>query len=59
MIAIYLMGVLISKCISSGVILAQVFEDITVLDSRYSWLILFFFTSVVFSFRDVAGTKIV
>jgi len=46
----YLIGLLISKCIMAGNNLSEGFEGIAVLDNYYFWLILFFCCSAVLSF---------
>ena len=57
-ITIYLMGVTISKCILAGKVLSKVFDHVTFLNKIYPWLGLFFICGGVFSFKDVASTKI-
>lgn len=57
-LTIYMMGLLITKCISTGMVMKKLFEGVTVLDNFYFWLALFFLTSMFFCFRDVQGTKV-
>lgn len=57
-ITIYLMGVTISKCILAGKVLSKVFDHVTFLNKIYPWLGLFFVCGGVFSFKDVASTKV-
>jgi len=60
-IAIYLMGVCISKCISTSNILKQTFTnngDIPVLNNYYFWLTLFFTISAIFSFSNIQKTAL-
>lgn len=57
-ITTYLMGVTISKCILAGKVLSKVFSHVNFLNKIYPWLGLFFVCGGIFSFRDVASTKI-
>jgi amino acid permease len=64
-LTLYLLGVIISKCIMTGILfsilgntLSVVFDGIPVLDSIYIWLGVFFVSGSVFSFRNVSQTKI-
>ena len=57
-ITIYLMGVTISKCILAGKVLSKVFAHVNFLNKIYPWLGLFFICGGVFSFKDVASTKV-
>ena len=43
----------------TGNILSKLFDDITVLESYYFWLGLFFLTGAAFSFKSIENTKIV
>ncbi|KRX01663.1 hypothetical protein PPERSA_03747 [Pseudocohnilembus persalinus] len=56
-ITIYLIGILIAKCISTGKIMADSFHTTPVLNIYEFWLFLFFFISALFSFRNVQSTK--
>lgn len=58
-LAIYLMGVLISKTIVSSNILIFVFEGITVLDNYFFWMTLFSVVSIILSFRDSKKNNII
>lgn len=53
----YLTGVISSKTIMSAHILSKTFEDFNVLSEYYFWVVLFFFSSALFSFKDVSSTK--
>ena len=55
---LYLLGVVSSKTIISANTLAKAFLGIYVLDQYYFWMILFFLTGAVFSFKDVTSTKV-
>lgn len=52
-LTVYIMGILITKCISTGMVMKKLFGSIDVLDNFYFWLALFFLTSMFFCFRDV------
>jgi hypothetical protein len=60
-VTLYVIGVVISKCIITGIainnvanILSVVFVGIPVLSSIYMWLGVFFVIGSVFSFRNIA-----
>lgn len=50
------MGVLISKCINSSIILEDMFNnidsDLIIVNNYYFWLILFCVSAIAFSFTD-------
>lgn len=57
-ISIYLLGVSISKCIMTGKTLSKLFGDISVLNTFYFWLGVFFVSGATFSFKDITKTKV-
>lgn len=54
----YLLGVVSSKTIISANTLAKTFAGAQLLDQYDFWMILFFFSGAVFSFKDVSSTKV-
>lgn len=60
-LAVYLIGVLISKCIASSDILSEMFEGIgdgiPVMNNYFFWLAIFCTAAVFLSFKDIAGIK--
>lgn len=57
-LTVYMMGILITKCISTGTVMSELFVEVDVLNNFYFWMALFFLTSMFFCFKDVQGTKI-
>lgn len=57
-LVIYLVGVMISKTIATGSVLANTFSEVRILNESKFWIILFFSISIIFSFSNVAKTKI-
>ena len=56
---VFLTSALSSKCIMTGNILSKIFVDVSVLESYYFWLGLFFVIGATFSFKSIEKTKIV
>lgn len=51
-------GVIVSKCIITGNIMADLFEGVQILDNYYTWLGILFGISAILSFRDLTNMKI-
>lgn len=53
------MGVSVSKCIMTGNTLSKLFTGVTLLDTYYFWLGVFFLFGASFSFKSIEKTKVV
>ena len=58
-ISSYLIGVISSKTIMSANILSKSFEEFQIFNDYQFWVVFFFLTSSIFSFKDVSSTKYV
>jgi len=54
-----LLGVSVSKCIMTGNTLSKLFTGVTLLDTYYFWLGIFFVFGASFSFKSIEKTKVV
>ena len=52
-VAFYLLGAAVSKCIMTGNTLSKLFDEVTVLNTYYFWLGLFFVFGAAFSFKSI------
>lgn len=60
LVLVYLLGVMVTKCLTAAKVASAVFEgseSLKVFSSKGLWLVLFFIVSAAFSFGNVSSTK--